>query len=100
MKCLIPTSNGVLLKLKVQPRASKNQIVGLHGDYLRLRINAPPCENAANEALIEYLSEVLQCPKSRLSIVHGHKSSIKTLSITNMDLDHISSILESQISSK
>ena len=73
--------DGVLLSIKVQPRASKNEIGEPVGDELKIRVMAPPVDAAANEALIEFLAEILDCPRNRIELVRGHKSRHKTIKL-------------------
>lgn len=74
-------SDGVLLSVKAQPRASKNEISEPIGDELKIRLTAPPVDAAANEALIELLAETLDCPRNRIELVRGHKSRHKILKL-------------------
>jgi len=53
------TEKGLLLDVLVQPRASRNEIVGIHDGCLKIRLAAPPVEGAANKACVEFLAEVL-----------------------------------------
>lgn len=69
--------SGLVFKVHVQPRSSRNQIVGLHGDALKVKLTAPPVEGKANQACIEVLAEALGVPKSRLEIVSGQSSRLK-----------------------
>src|SRR5262245_3570131 len=55
-------ADGVLLAVKLQPRASKNEIGGALGEELRIKVTAPPVDAAANEALVRLLAETLDCP--------------------------------------
>ena len=73
--------DGVLLAVKVQPRASKNEIGEPLGNELRIKVTAPPVDSAANEALISLLSEALDYPRNKLELVRGHTSRHKTLKI-------------------
>ena len=79
--CLRDTSEGVYLSLKVQPRASRNLIGPLLGDELKISVTAPPVDSAANEAILEYLSELLDVPKRNLQLVRGQTSRRKTVFI-------------------
>jgi uncharacterized protein len=76
-------SDGVLLSVKLQPRASANEIVSHNGvgDELRIRVTAPPVDAAANEALVRLLAERLDCPRSSIELVRGHKSRHKTVKL-------------------
>ncbi len=79
---------GSALAVRVTPRASRNEIVDLLEDgTIKVRIAAPPSDNEANEALIEFLSEVLGVPKSRLDIVAGASGRDKLISIVDMDAE-------------
>ena len=74
-------SDGVLLFVKLQPRASVNEIVPQDGlvDELRIRVTAPPVDAAANEALVRLLAGRLDCARSSIELVRGHKSRHKTV---------------------
>ena len=74
-------SDGVLLSVKLQPRASRNEIVGPIGDELRIKVTAPPVDAAANEALVRLLVEHLGCPRNQVNLVRGHTSRHKVLKI-------------------
>lgn len=77
---------GAALPVKVVPRASKNEIVGIGADgTLRVRVTAPPVEGAANEAVIELLADALGLPKSNIDIVAGLSSTQKLVSIIGID---------------
>ena len=65
-------SRGVVFKVLVQPRSSKNMIAGLHDDALKVKLTAPPVNNAANRMSIEFLAKALGVPKASLEIVSGH----------------------------
>jgi hypothetical protein len=72
--------------LHVQPRARRTQIAGLHDGTLKLKISAPPVDDAANRAILEFFSGLLGHPKSRLHIISGGKSRNKVLRIEDMSL--------------
>ena len=71
----------VTLSIRIQPRASKNEIVAREGGALKIRITAPPVDGAANEALIRFLADTLSVPKSQVEIVSGHTSRDKVVRI-------------------
>jgi uncharacterized protein (TIGR00251 family) len=73
------TEGGVLLAVRVQPRAGRSGIGAPHGDELRVRVTAPPHRGEANEALVRLLAYALRCAPSRVEIVRGAGSSRKTL---------------------
>jgi uncharacterized protein (TIGR00251 family) len=78
------TSGGTLLSLKLQPRASTNEICEPHGGELKIKVTAPPVDAAANEALVKLLAEKLDCARNRIEIVRGHKSRHKTVLLCGM----------------
>lgn len=71
MTWLVPVAGGVRVRLLIQPRASRTEVVGVHGDALRIRLAAPPVDGAANEALIRFLAERTGVPRSALRLVTG-----------------------------
>ena len=73
------TSGGVLLFVKLQPRASKNEIGEPLGDELKIKVTAPPVDAAANQALIELLAETLGCSRGKVELIRGHTSRHKTI---------------------
>jgi len=73
------TAEGVVFTVYVQPRSSKNMLVGLHGDALKLKLTAPPVEGEANRQCIRYLAKCLGVSASSLEIVSGHTARIKKI---------------------
>ena len=74
-------ADGALLKVHAQPKASRTAIVGIHGDSLKIAVQAPPVDSAANEALREKLAELFQLPRSRVLLRSGEKSRKKTFQL-------------------
>ena len=72
---------GLTFRILVQPRSSKNEIVGRHGDALKVKLTAPPVNGAANKACLAYLAKCLVLPKSSLEIVSGYSSRKKTIGV-------------------
>lgn len=79
------TKAGILINVKVQPRSSRKGIDGVAGDVLKVRLNSPPVDGAANEQLIEVLSEALGVRKSSVTIVRGLASRHKAVEIKGVD---------------
>lgn len=69
------------LTLHAQPGARKSEIVGPHGDALKVRLAAPAADNKANAALIEFLAGLLSVPKSAITIRHGATGRRKLIEI-------------------
>lgn len=78
------TPAGATFRVKVQPRAKKNAIVGELGDALKLALTAPPIEGRANEACIRYFAELLNVPRSSVTIAAGHSSRNKVMRVTGL----------------
>ncbi len=81
-KLISETSSGsVLLQVMVQPRASKDQVVGIHGNHIKIRLTSPPVEGAANKALVKFLSKKLKIPASKITIKRGQRARQKLLEV-------------------
>jgi len=79
---------GAALAIRVTPRASKNEIVDILSDgTVKIRLTAPPVEGQANEALVKFLSKVLDVPISSLEIVAGDTGRDKLVSIKDLDAE-------------
>ena len=77
---------GAALAIRVTPRSRKNEIAEIMNDgTIRVRLTAPPVENKANQALVEFLSEVLDVPHSQLEIVAGQTGRDKLVSVLGLD---------------
>ncbi len=85
MNWITEKPEGIILTVFIQPRSSKNMIAGLHGDALKIKLTAPPVNNAANRMCIQYLSKQLKVAKSSLKIVAGHTSRLKQILVRNVD---------------
>ena len=80
---------GVHLMLKLQPRASRQQIAGVHGTELKVSVTAPPVDAAANRALIEFLAEVLDVSRSSVELLRGQTSRHKVLLIRGQSTEAV-----------
>ncbi len=87
------TEDGVVIEVMVQPRASRDQIVGLHGDAIKIRLTAPPAEGKANAALIAFLSKKLGVPKSSITILRGKAGRRKSITVSGITLSDARRIL-------
>lgn len=76
-----PARRCLILTLHVQPNARGNEVAGLHGDALKVRIAAPAVDNKANAALAEFLAERLGVPRSSITIRHGTTGRRKIVEI-------------------
>lgn len=75
--CLSESAAGVVLQVQVQPRSSRNLIVGLQGDALKIKLTSPPVEGAANKACCAYLAKLFGVAKSSVELIAGDKSRKK-----------------------
>jgi uncharacterized protein (TIGR00251 family) len=97
MSWIRETPEGVLVSLLIQPRASKNQISGLQGDRLKVRLTAPPVEGAANKLCIAFLAKCLKVSKSNIDIVSGQSSRQKKVLVRGARLEAVRDILEKSV---
>lgn len=79
----------VRFAVRVQPRASRSEIVGLHGDALKVRLAAPPVEGAANVALVELLADVLGVARRSVRIVSGATARAKIVEVDGASVENI-----------
>lgn len=77
---------GALLRVRVAPGASRNQVAGWAGGRLRLRVQAPPVEGKANRELVKFVAGLFGIRKSRVTIVRGEGSREKTLLLEGVSL--------------
>ena len=85
--------SSIVLQVRVQPRASKNQIAGVLDGALRVRLQAPALEDRANVALCEYLAALLKTPKAAVRILGGERSRIKRVEIHGVTEQQILKLL-------
>ena len=91
-----PTRNARLsatLAIRIQPRSSKNAVVGWIGNTVKLRVTAPPVEGAANTACLGLLSDLLNVPLSQLALVKGERSRHKIVRIDGLSDDQVRACL-------
>ncbi len=82
-------NNVVLLHVKAQPRASRNEIGEVLGSELKVKITAPPVDSAANEALVKFIAEVLGCTKSGVQLLRGNASRHKVLAVRGLTAEAV-----------
>ena len=80
-------TGALLLHLHVQPGASRTEIVGLHGNALKIRLAAPPVEGRANEVLLRYLTEVFEVPLRQVELRAGATGRKKRVAILGSPVD-------------
>src|SRR5947199_3161268 len=86
----------VILPGRVQPRASKDEIAGEMNGALRVRLQAPAVENRANDALVDFLAQLLKTPKSAVRILSGERSRTKRIEIRGVTVQQIHALLSKE----
>lgn len=75
---------GMTFRVRVQPRASRNQVVGFQGDDLKVRLTAPPVDGEANKALVAFLAEFFAVKKGDVAILSGETGRTKLIRIAGL----------------
>ena len=83
------TPAGATFAVKIHPRARKNAITGELGDALKLSLTAPPVEGRANQACIEFLANLLNVPRSSVTIASGQNSRRKVIRVSGVSADEV-----------
>src|SRR5438445_8312907 len=83
----------VTFTVRVQPRAGRDEVSGIIEGALKIRLRAPALENRANEALCEFLADLLKRPKSAVRILGGDRSRTKRVIIDGVSCQQIESLL-------
>ncbi len=88
------TNGAVTFAVRVVPRASKNEIAGFAGDAIKVRLNAPPVEGRANDALVNFLAETLNVSRAQIEIVRGETSRTKSVRVRGIRAEQVKMCLE------
>jgi uncharacterized protein len=91
---LRPTAAGVELRILVQPRASRDQLAGVQGDELKVRLTAPPVDGAANAACCAFFARLCKLPRSQVTLIAGESSRHKRILLAGAEVATVRSILE------
>jgi uncharacterized protein (TIGR00251 family) len=87
------TDDGIIFTVHVQPRACRNELCGISGNEIKLRLTSPPVDGSANRLCTEYLAEILGIAKSKVRILRGEKSRHKTIKVYDVNKDEIFALL-------
>lgn len=85
------------LAVRVQPKASRNQVDGLHGEALKLRVTAPPVDGKANEAVIRFVAKLLGVAPSTISIASGETSRDKVIRLPSLSFEQAATTLRDSL---
>ena len=77
----------LLLSLYVQPGAKYNQVVGLHGEALKIKLASPPIDGRANTALLQFIATQLHIPLRQIKLIRGEKSRHKTIEVIDCTMN-------------
>lgn len=88
------TDAGLIVRLKIIPNSSKNDIV-LENEFIKVKVTAQPIENKANKALVEFLSKRFKIPKTSIEILKGDTSKEKTILLKTVDKEKREEIISS-----
>ena len=91
------TAHGATLSVKVHPRAKKNAVTGEVGDAFKLALTAPPVEGAANDACVRFLAELLDVPRSSVTIAAGESSRQKLIRVAGLSAAEVERRLRAAI---
>ncbi len=88
---------GAILQVFVQPRASRNQLVGLQGEELKVRLTSPPVEGAANKSCCEFFAKLLGVAKGAVELLAGETSRHKRLLVRSLPTEEARRILSEKL---
>lgn len=94
---LATTETGIELRVRVQPRASRNAILGPHDGATRIALTAPPVEGAANAALLTYLAEMFGVSKRSVTLVRGQTARAKMVRVDGVDIEQALDVLQASL---
>jgi uncharacterized protein (TIGR00251 family) len=81
-----PCKNGIQFSAAIQPRSSKNQVCGLHGESLKIRLTSPPVDGEANKMCVKFMAKTLDVSPSQVTIVSGQTGRNKIIRIEDMEI--------------
>jgi uncharacterized protein len=93
MNWIVSDPGGVILNLRVAPRASQNEVAEVVGQALKIRLQAPPVEGKANKALARFLAEALGVSASRIRILAGERGRNKRVRVEGLTAQQVAAAL-------
>jgi uncharacterized protein (TIGR00251 family) len=97
LPCLRQTDAGVEVFLYIQSRASRNKVVGLQGEELKVALTAPPVDGAANKACCLFMAKLCSRPRSYVKIISGETSRHKRLLLENADFLEVTRLVKDSL---
>ncbi len=89
-----PCDNGIRFSAIIQPRSSKNEVIGVYNDALKIRLTSPPVDGVANKACMRFFAKWLGISPSKVSIVQGFSSKNKTIEVEDLTEKQFHEILK------
>lgn len=89
MPWITPTGQGVRIQVKVQPRSTKNEIVGIFEEHLKVKLTAPPVDGEANRVLKKFLGEVFKCGARNVTILRGKTGRVKLVELKGVLIEDV-----------
>lgn len=87
------TADGIIFTIRVLPRSSKCEVVGIQEDYLKIKVTAPPVDGRANEECLSFLADALKVKKAQISIISGLKARKKTIAVKGLKKEDMKTII-------
>lgn len=82
------------IKIKLLPRSSRSRIMGMEGEFYKVKVNSPPVDGEANKELISLIAKRLKIPKSNIEIIAGKASRMKVLRVSGIDEESVSRLMQ------
>lgn len=89
--------DGIAVRVRIQPRSSKNAVAGIMGDCLKINLTSPPVDGAANAACTTFIANLFNVAKSSVSIITGQKNRLKIIKVTGINKESFFAILSHYI---
>ena len=87
--CLREKDGAVIVRVILQPRASRDEVAGQQDDCLKIKVTAPPVDNQANTKLCELLAKLVGVGKKQVAVISGHRGRVKQVRVSNTTLEEI-----------
>ncbi len=94
---VVQSADGVVIRVHVQPKARREQIIGMHGGRIKLAVTEPPDKGKANEAVVRLVAAALNLSASRVELLRGDTSRQKDLLVRNVDAAEVSRLLAASL---
>ena len=93
VNCITNSKGGVVISVKIIPNAPRTKVDGMLGDFLKIRIQAPPVDGKANAALIKFFAKQLNVAASQIAVLTGHTGRIKRIGVSGVNKQQVENSL-------